>query len=116
MVPREAAYPPLVATLLGLCQGYLSRAGSVRDMAAACLGRLLTRPDCAGALADFVAWARTRLQATGPEAVFLIPGACPMQQHQSWAGSCKSGCFLYMLDNPIDHKVRTSPMLLRSVP
>lgn len=72
------AYPPLVATLLGLCQGYLARAGGVRDMAGACLGRLLTRPDCAGALADFVTWARVRLQqSTGPEAVFLIPGARP---------------------------------------
>ena len=76
VVPREVAFPPLVATLLALCQGYLARAGGVRDMAGACLGRLLARPDCAGALAAFVAWARPRLQSTGPEAVFLIPGAC----------------------------------------
>ena len=79
VLPREeGAYPPLVGTLLQLCQGYLARAGSVRDMAGACLGRLLTRPDCAGALADFVAWACPRLQSTGPDAVFVIPGVCPL--------------------------------------
>ena len=51
-----AAYPPIVRTILSLCQGYLGSPGSTREMAAVVLGRLLTRPDMAPALHDFLDW------------------------------------------------------------
>ena len=74
----RSGYPLLVRTLLGLCEGYLAQPGGVRDMAGACMGRLLVRPDCVHALADFVAWARdVGLRAKGPEAAFLVPGTAP---------------------------------------
>ena len=50
-------------------------AGTVREMGAVLLGRLLTRPDMAGALTEFLDWAvPTVKSARGPEAAFLVPG------------------------------------------
>lgn len=50
-------------------------AGAVREMAALLLARLLTRPDMPAALSDFISWQQQALAgATGPKAVFLLPG------------------------------------------
>ena len=90
----RSGYPPLVRTLLGLCEGYLAQPGGVRDMAGACLGRLLVRPDCVRAQTDFVAWARHEgLCSTGPEAAFLVPGAAPgcSRHHGCGAGDTSVG-------------------------
>lgn len=44
-------------------------------MAAPLLARLLTRPDMTAGLADFITWQQQALaHATGPKAVFLLPG------------------------------------------
>lgn len=44
-------------------------------MAALLLARLLTRPDMPAALSDFISWQQQALAgATGPKAVFLLPG------------------------------------------
>jgi hypothetical protein len=50
-------------------------AGAVREMAALLLARLLTRPDMAAALADFLQWQQqASAAAAGPATVFLLPG------------------------------------------
>jgi hypothetical protein len=46
-------------------------------MAALILGRLLTRPDMAVPLADFISWSKDALHcADALQAPFLVPGAC----------------------------------------
>lgn len=60
--------PPACAVL---CRA----AGGMREMAALLLGRLLTRPDMAHALRDFMAWADTAMDTVGTlRAPFLVPG------------------------------------------
>lgn len=74
--PAAPAYPPLVGTILELCQRYLASPGSTREMAAVVLGRLLTRPDMAPALAAFLDWGCAALAGTddSQRASFLVPG------------------------------------------
>jgi hypothetical protein len=56
-------------------------------MAALLLARLLTRPDMPAALSDFISWQQQALAgATGPRAVFLLPGVL-----QTLAQICKLG-------------------------
>ena len=46
-------------------------------MAALMLGRLLSRPDMAQPLSDFISWADEAVQHADPvQAPFLIPGVC----------------------------------------
>lgn len=80
------AYPPLVGTILELCQRYLASPGSTREMAAVVLGRLLTRPDMAPALAAFLDWGCAALAGTddSQRASFLVPGALLLR-----GGGCK---------------------------
>ncbi len=59
---------------MDMYKGHLSSPGSIRDMAALLLGRLLTRPDLQPALDDFLQWSRTALHSEGSQAHFLIPG------------------------------------------
>ena len=59
---------------MDLYKAHLSSPGSIRDMAALLLGRLLTRPDLEPALAHFLNWAGRALHTEGPKAHFLIPG------------------------------------------
>eukprot|EP00983_Pelagomonas_calceolata_P092173 1157634-Pelagomonas_calceolata.AAC.8 len=57
-----------------ITHNYLS--GGMREMAALILGRLLTRPDMATPLADFVSWSKEALSCTDSvQAPFLVPGA-----------------------------------------
>ncbi|KAF6263485.1 armadillo-type protein [Scenedesmus sp. NREL 46B-D3] len=71
----QLAYTPLAGRIMRLCQAYLQHPGAVREMAALLLARLLTRPDMAAALADFLQWQQQALAAAaGPAAVFLLPG------------------------------------------
>ena len=60
---------------MDMYKGHLSSPGSIRDMAALLLGRLLTRPDLQPALDNFLQWSRTALHSEGSQAHFLIPGA-----------------------------------------
>lgn len=60
-----APYPPIVGTILDLCRGYLGSAGSVREMAAAVVARLVTRPDMRAALDEWVGWGCQALQQRG---------------------------------------------------
>lgn len=70
-----AGYPPIVGTILGLCQRYLASPGSSREMAAVVLGRLLTRPDMAPALRQFLGWGCAALASGDSQrASFLVPG------------------------------------------
>ena len=71
------AYPPLVGTILELCQRYLASPGSTREMAAVVVGRLLTRPDMAPALDAFLGWGCAALTGAddSQRASFLVPGA-----------------------------------------
>ncbi|KAL4858426.1 Tubulin-folding cofactor D [Chlorella vulgaris] len=70
-----AGYPPIVGTILGLCQRYLASPGSSREMAAVVLGRLLTRPDMAPALRQFLGWGCVALASGDSQrASFLVPG------------------------------------------
>jgi hypothetical protein len=70
------SYPPIVGTILRLCQRYLASPGSTREMAAVVLGRLLTRPDMAPALAEFLGWGCQALGSSDSQrASFLVPGA-----------------------------------------
>ena len=47
----------------------------MREMGALILGRLLTRPDMATPLADFIAWSKGALNCTDAvQAPFLVPG------------------------------------------
>lgn len=58
-----------------VCQPFLGQPGAARDMAALVLGRLLTRPDTAPALRQFVDWAAATLEDCPEEqAPFLVPG------------------------------------------
>ncbi|KAA0174646.1 hypothetical protein FNF27_03769 [Cafeteria roenbergensis] len=55
----------IVGTILCVCQGCLGSAGPVRDAAAACVGRLLTRPDLeTSVLAEFIGWGVKVIEAT----------------------------------------------------
>ncbi|KAK9846640.1 hypothetical protein WJX81_008203 [Elliptochloris bilobata] len=77
--PGVGECAPLARGLVQRCQALLSAPGSARDAAARLLGRLLARPDMAAALDAFAAWAADALGASGPEAVFLVPGvACAL--------------------------------------
>ena len=63
---------PLLPQLISTCQGYLADAGPVRDAAALCLAKLLTRPDTeSSALTDFLQWAASAL------AVCTLAGPTP---------------------------------------
>ncbi|KAL4443777.1 hypothetical protein ABPG75_011514 [Micractinium tetrahymenae] len=67
--------PPIVDTILGLCQRHLASPGSTREMAAVVVGRLLTRPDMAPALAAFLSWGCAALGSRDSQrASFLVPG------------------------------------------
>ncbi len=73
---EKGTTPPVALELLSLCRGFLAEPGIVRDVAAAAMARLLTRPDMAAALAEFLTWCRGALAAEdGPGATFLVPGA-----------------------------------------
>ena len=75
-----AGYPPLVGTILRLCQRYLASPGSTREMAAVVLGRLLTRPDMAPTLREFLGWGCQALgSGDSQRASFLVPGGEPGQ-------------------------------------
>ena len=67
--------PPVVARLLALCHSYLADPGIVRDMAAAALAKLLTRPDMGQALHTFLEWCATAMATPPPQGTFLVPGA-----------------------------------------
>ena len=82
-------YPPLVGTILGLCQRYLASPGSTREMAAVVLGRLLTRPDMASALAAFLDWGCAALgdDSDTQRASFLVPGGLLLDV-RLWGAAC----------------------------
>jgi hypothetical protein len=67
--------PPVVARLVALCYSYLADPGIVRDMAAATLAKLLTRPDMGQALQAFLEWSATAMATPPPRGTFLVPGA-----------------------------------------
>ena len=72
----RSACAPIVSRTSTVCQSFLGRPGGARDMAALVLGRLLTRPDTAPALRQFVDWAAATLASCPEEqAAFLVPGA-----------------------------------------
>lgn len=62
------------------CKRHLSSPASTREMAALLLGRLLTRPDTAQVLREFLAWSATALSVTGQEATFRTPGTASLQE------------------------------------
>eukprot|EP00884_Botryococcus_braunii_P022550 jgi/Botrbrau1/897/Bobra.0167s0018.1 len=70
----DGGTPPLVAQLIAMCQEHLRSPGSAREMAARVLGRLLTRPDSANALAEFLKWVPCALRETDAGSAFLVPG------------------------------------------
>ena len=75
MVARRSACAPIVFRISSVCRSFLGRPGGARDMAALVLGRLLTRPDTAPALRQFVDWAAATLESCPEEqAPFLVPG------------------------------------------
>ena len=81
---RASGCPPLVRTMLTLCQRHLGSPGSSREMAAAVLGRLLVRPDTVAARRQFLDWACATLQATmadSREGAFLVPGQHTVPPH-----------------------------------
>ncbi len=73
VLPQDV--PPIVGTILSLCQRHLASPGSTREMAAVVVGRLLTRPDMAPALAAFLPWGCAALGSQDSQrASFLVPG------------------------------------------
>ena len=83
-VAAPAAGGALASRLGGAASRCLAQPGGVRETAAVLLGRLLTRPDAAGDLRAFLAWAEGQLTApceagaggAAEEArrLFLVPG------------------------------------------
>ena len=69
-------YTLLVSKLMNLCQEYLYHPGTVRDMAALLLGRMLTRPDMNAALGVFITWVEEALGGVKEslDAMFVVPG------------------------------------------
>jgi len=68
---------PMVAGLLEACRAALAFSTSVREMAAVCLGRMLTRPDMGRALEEFGEWVVDEIQVKKDDGVwsrFCIPG------------------------------------------
>lgn len=76
---------PLAQTLIDVCKDQLKSASATRNMAAVCLGRLLTRPDMTKALMDFATWCRDVLHGVFEDSSsdskdryrvlsFLLPG------------------------------------------
>lgn len=77
--------PPIVGTILAVCQRHLASPGSTREMAAVVVGRLLTRPDMAPALAAFLPWGCAALGSRDSQrASFLVPG----EAGQGGQGGC----------------------------
>jgi tubulin-specific chaperone D len=75
-VSAHSGPAPVVLRLLALCRSYLADPGIVRDMAAAAMARLLTRPDMMGTpLQEFLAWTAVAMATPPPEGTFLVPGA-----------------------------------------
>ncbi|KAA6421473.1 MAG: tubulin-specific chaperone D-like, partial [Trebouxia sp. A1-2] len=70
----SGSWPPIVSKIMNMYKGHMSSPGSIRDMAALLLGRLLTRPDLQPALDNFLQWSRMALHSEGSQAHFLIPG------------------------------------------
>lgn len=69
----DVAHSPLIDSIISTCKGYLSDPGAVRDAAAVCLSRLLTRPDMDTVyLRRFMAWARDQLNFDDDANVFLV--------------------------------------------
>lgn len=66
----------MVGTLVSICKERLYYASTVREMAAVCLGRLLTRPDMTEALKEFGTWAEGVLQCQDRDGQhhFIVPG------------------------------------------
>ncbi len=62
---------PMVGTLVHICKERLYYASTVREMAAVCLGRLLTRPDMTRVLEEFGTWAQEVLECKDH---FIVPG------------------------------------------
>eukprot|EP00891_Asterochloris_glomerata_P000593 jgi/Astpho2/593/e_gw1.00013.148.1_t len=85
------AYPPLVATLLTTYKEQLGAPGSIRNMAALLLGRLLTRPDQGAALRDFVQWAGGVLASSSIQNVFILPGEVSHRVVHALAAIFKTG-------------------------
>ena len=86
------ACPPIVGTIVGLCARHLASPGSTREMAAVVLGRLLTRPDMAPALAAFLDWGCAALGSSDSQrASFLVPGGCTFASRGRW-GTQAEGC------------------------
>jgi hypothetical protein len=82
-------YPPVVGTIMRLCQRYLASPGNTREMAAVVLGRLLTRPDMDAALREFLSWGCAALGSSdSQQASFLVPGggACRFRPCSLLAG------------------------------
>ncbi|GAX74065.1 hypothetical protein CEUSTIGMA_g1515.t1 [Chlamydomonas eustigma] len=53
---RSQPYTQLVSKIMTICQECLHQPGSVREMGALLLGRMLTRPDMGLALGEYIAW------------------------------------------------------------
>lgn len=69
----------MIDHIIQVCKERLYAASTVREMAALCLGRLLTRPDMTASLIEFGGWAREILdpparQGDIRDAQFIIPG------------------------------------------
>ena len=66
----------MVDALLQVCKERLYSSSTVREMAAVCLGRLLTRPDMTESLHGFGEWARDILEChdTHTQQQFIVPG------------------------------------------
>ncbi|GLI66673.1 hypothetical protein VaNZ11_010603, partial [Volvox africanus] len=72
---KTLSYTPLVGRILALCKEYLHHPGGVREMSAVVLGRLLTRPDMAAAMSEFLEWCpRALAEVDCLRQPFLLPG------------------------------------------
>lgn len=77
--------PPIVGTILCLCQRHLASPGRTREMAAVVVGRLLTRPDMAPSLAAFLPWGCAALGTQDSQrASFLVPGGASRARGLGW--------------------------------
>ena len=88
--------PSLVDRIIAVCKMYLRDSGPVRNAAALCLSKLLTRPDMeARHLTEFLVWANSVVAASVPSS----------DVGDEMAGETKSGG--HILSTPLKHGQRT---------
>ena len=87
--------PSLVDSLILVCKMYLRDSGPIRNAAALCLSKLLTRPDMeARHLSEFLVWANSVVAASVPSSMTTASSSSSSSSSSSKGNGVHQGIFL----------------------